>query len=45
MRANVPSLSLPIKGRVPLRVCGTIEPNTPDCTLPFMGRVGEGAFI
>jgi very-short-patch-repair endonuclease len=39
---DVPSPSLPIKGRVPLRDSGTIEPNTPDGTSPFMGEDGRG---
>ncbi len=41
-RLVVPSPTLPMKGRVPLSGFDGIEPQTPNHTLPFMGRVGEG---
>jgi hypothetical protein len=39
---HVPSPTLPIKGRMPLRVRGAIEQKPLASTLPFMGRDGEG---
>ena len=40
---HFPSPSLPIKGRVPLRDNGTIEPEPQGGTSPFMGEDGRGS--
>jgi hypothetical protein len=39
---DVPSPTLPTRGRVSAGVLGTFEKRTQGDTLPFMGRVGEG---
>jgi urease accessory protein len=39
---DTPLPSSPMKGEVPSSVFGSILPNPPEGTLPFMGRVGEG---
>jgi urease accessory protein len=41
---SVPLPSSPMKGEVPPNVFGSILPNPPGGTLPFMGRAGEGVF-